>query len=476
MKKTVALFLVFVVALGCVGCGKKQVLTTVGTQEQSISEEQGNGEPEESTTEPKSTEPEQIATPEHPVDLEVVTTFAGNDGNTQNYIEFSKIWEEKTGNTVVDKSAVSDESFKTKIINDFATDSEPDVLFFFNGADANSFIEAGKVVPLSEIKEEYPDFASNIDLNRVPTSMVDNEIYAIPANGYWEALFVNNTVLEAAGVETPGADYTWEKFLEDCEKIKKAGYTPIAAALGNVPHYWWEFSIFNHTSPKNHMTIPDSVDGEIGEAWVEGMEDIKTLYELGYFPEITNSASDEITFSMFVEGQAAFLVDGSWRAGGIVRNCQTDPDDPGTLDEEKLSQFSVTFVPGTEQRKTTDLIGGISMGYYISRKAWEDPDTRAAAVSYVSYMTSDEVASVFTQHTINALKNAPVVKTEDYNSLQIKAMDMLAQCTSLTGAVQDVFQGDCRVSTFDDMPKIVTGQVSPRDAVAESLRIYQEQH
>jgi raffinose/stachyose/melibiose transport system substrate-binding protein len=37
----------------------------------------------------------------------------------------------------------------------------------------------------------------------------------------------------------PGADTTWEEFLDDCEKIKNAGYTPIAAALGNIPHYWW---------------------------------------------------------------------------------------------------------------------------------------------------------------------------------------------------------------------------------------------
>lgn len=409
------------------------------------------------------------------VELEVVTTFAGNDGNAQNYKDAYEAWEAKTGNTVVDMSATSDETFKTRVITDFETGSEPDVLFFFNGVDANSFIEAGKVVSIDEIRAEYPDFASNLDDGRIPASLVDGKKYAVPVNGFWEAMFVNTTVLEAAGVEMPGADYTWDQFLADCQKIKDAGYAPIAAALGNIPHYWWEFAIFNHTSPEKHLNVPASVEDELGQAWVAGMEDIKELYELGYFPENTLSATDDETFQMFMEGKAAFLIDGSWKVGGIVSACQTDAEDASTLDTAKLDQFDVTYVPGTADRAATDLIGGLSMGYYITRSAWEDPATREAAVSFVSYMTSDEVVPVFAQHTASALKNAPEVDESKFNSLQIKSMEMMSGCTSLTGAVQDIFAGDCRVSTFDGMPEIVTGAVTAEDAVKEGLDAYNAQ-
>ncbi len=409
------------------------------------------------------------------VELEVVTTFAGNDGNAQNYKDAYEAWEAKTGNTVVDMSATSDETFKTRVITDFETGSEPDVLFFFNGVDANSFIEAGKVVSIEEIRKEYPDFASNLDDGRIPASLVDGKAYAVPVNGFWEAMFVNTTVLDAAGVEMPGADYTWDQFLADCQKIKDAGYAPIAAALGNIPHYWWEFAIFNHTSPAKHLTVPASVEDELGQAWVAGMEDIKELYELGYFPENTLSATDDETFQMFMEGKAAFLIDGSWKVGGIVSACQTDAEDASTLDTAKLDQFDVTYVPGTADRAATDLIGGLSMGYYITRSAWEDPATREAAVSFVSHMTSDEVVPVFAQHTASALKNAPAVDESKFNSLQIKSMEMMSGCTSLTGAVQDIFAGDCRVSTFDGMPEIVTGAVTATDAVKEGLDAYNAQ-
>lgn len=407
------------------------------------------------------------------VELNVTTTFAGEDGNAQNFKDAVAAWEESTGNTVNDASATSDEAFKARIEMDFQTGADPDVLFFFNGADANSFIEAGKVVSIDTIRETYPEYASNMNDDLITPSLVDGVKYAVPVNGYWEAMFVNTTVLEAAGVEVPGADYTWDQFKEDCQKIKDAGYAPIAAALGNIPHYWWEYSIFNNGNVTDHLTIPASVD-EAG-AWVSGMNDIKELYELGFFPENTLSATDDETFAMFTQDKAAFLVDGSWKVGGIVAACQSDPEDASTLDTEKLDKFTVTYVPGKGDRKATDLIGGLSMGYYISTAAWEDEAKRDAAVSFVEAMTSNETVAKFAQHTASALKDAPEADESLFNSLQMKSMEMMSGVTSLTGAVQDLFNGECRVSTFDGMPQIVTGEVSAEDAVAEGLEIYNAQ-
>lgn len=409
------------------------------------------------------------------VDLNVTTTFAGEDGNATNFKNAVAAWEESTGNTVNDASATSDETFKARVEMDFQTGADPDVLFFFNGADANSFIEAGKVVSINTIREKYPEYASNMNDDLITPSIADGVKYAVPVNGYWEAMFCNMEVLDAAGVAVPGADYTWDQFLGDCQKISDAGYTPIAAALGNIPHYWWEYAIFNNGSPENHLIIPESADDGIGAGWIAGMEDIRDLYEKGYFPENTLSATDDETFAMFTEGKAAFLIDGSWKVGGIAGACQSDPEDASTLDTEKLDKFTVTYVPGKGDRKATDLIGGLSMGYYISAAAWEDDAKRDAAVSFVEYMTSDEMVAKFAQHTASALKSAPETNALEFNSLQAKAMYMMAGVTSLTGAVQDIFNGECRVSTFDGMPQIVTGEVTAADAVAEGLEAYHAQ-
>lgn len=408
-----------------------------------------------------------------PVELDVVTTFAGEDSNAQNYQDGIAAWEEASGNTVNDNSATSDETFKTTVISDFEMDAEPDVLFFFTGADANAFIEAGKVVSIEDIRKEYPEYASNMSDEKLPASLVDGKQYAVPTNGYWEAMFVNTKVLEDCGVEMPGEDYTWDQFMEDCGKIKEKGYAPVAAALGNIPHYWWEYSIFNNEKDlTKHDQVPESM--EEASAWVDGMNDVKAMYEAGCFPENTLSATDDETFQLFVQDKAAFLLDGSWKVGGIAGACQSDPEDPATLDEEALDKFDVTFVPAKDSRKATDLVGGFSMGYYITAKAWEDPEKREAAVDFVNFMTSDDMIVQFAQHSASPLKNAPTVDESALNSLQVKAIEFGAKVTGYTPAVQDNFQGECRVPTFDGMPDIVTGNVSAEDAVAEGFEIYAE--
>lgn len=409
--------------------------------------------------------------------LSVTTTFAGEDGNASNYQAAIKEFEKEEGIKISDSSATADETFKARVQTDFQAGSEPDVLFFFNGADANSFIEEGKVVSIDTIREEYPEYAANMDDDFIPGSQVDGKKYAVPVNGYWEGLFCNTEVLEAAGVEVPGADYTWDQFMDDCEKIKQAGYAPIAAALGEIPHYWWEYTIFNHTSVDTHTEIPESIDKGNGPGWVDAMGDIKELYEKGYFPENTLSAKDDETFALFTGGKAAFLIDGSWKVGGIASACQTDAEDPESLDQEKLDKFTVTYVPTNgDERKATDVIGGLSMGYYISTKAWEDEAKRDAAVKFIEYMTTDEMVSKFAQHTASALKETPEADQTQFNSLQLKAIDMMSGVTTLVDAVQDTFNGQCRVSTFDGMPQIVTGEVDAKDAVAEGLAVFAEQN
>lgn len=410
------------------------------------------------------------------VNLEVATVFAGQDGNADTFRIACAEWEKLTGNTVVDLSMVADESFKARVNTDFETNSEPDVLFYFTGADANDFIRDNKVVPIEEIKEVYPDFAENINMDYVPASPVDGKQYALPSIGFWEGMFVNKAVLEASGVEVPGADYTWEQFLDDCDKIKRAGYTPVAVALADIPHYWWEYTILNHTGAEEHLTIPRSVEEPIGQAWVQGMEDIKLLYECGYLPVNTLSATDEEVFSAFVEDKAAFLVDGSWRVGGIVKTCQSDPEDPDSLDLEKLNNFTVTYFPGTEGRPATEVVGGFSMGYYITRQAWENPEKRETAINFISYMTSDEVVPSFSGCTANALKKSLQIDRNELNSLQLDAVEMLENKTNLVEAVQDYYLGECRLSTFDGMSEIVTGKVMSLEAVQEGLDIYYEQN
>ncbi len=426
MKKALALVLAGAMAASLVGCGNSSE----------------GGKTDESSK--KS------------VKLSVTTTYAGEDTNAQNYKDAVAAWEKKTGNKVDDSSATSDEAFKSRIITDFETGSEPDVLFFFNGVDSNQFVEQGKVVSIDEIRKEYPDYASNMKDELLGASPVDGKNYSVPVNGYWEGLFVNKEVCQKAGVEVPTAETTWEDFLKICEKIKKAGYAPIAASLQEIPHYWFEFSIYNFNSVATHNTVPATTTDAAGKAWVNGIKDIKTLYEKGYFPENTLTATDAETFQMFTSDKAAFLIDGSWKVGGIEE----------AVDD--IDNFTVTYVPGKGERKTTDIIGGLSMGYYISKKAWDDPDKRAAAVDFVQYMTNDENVSKFSGTAVTALKNG-VTPSDDLSALAKDAITFSAGTTGISPAVQDNLSEAARAPIFGEMGAIVKGDKKVEDAVQQAI-------
>ena len=184
------------------------------------------------------------------------------DGNRGSFEAAVKAYEASTGNKVNDGSATSNEEWKAKVLTDFETGSEPDVLFYFTNADAEPFITAGKVVSIDEIRAEYPDYATNMKGSMMATA-ADGKQYSVPSSGYWENMFVNRKVLEDCGVAVPGPDYTWDQFLADCQTIKDAGYTPIACSLVEVPHYWFEFMVMNNGTVANHLDLPASADDAV---------------------------------------------------------------------------------------------------------------------------------------------------------------------------------------------------------------------
>ncbi len=406
--------------------------------------------------------------PAEPVTLNVVTTYADTDSNAGNFQTAVAEWEKLTGHGVNDGSAVSNEAFKARVQADFENGTEPDVLFYFNGSGSNNFVKSGKVVPLEEIRAEYPEYASNMNDSLMAPSPVDGKIYAVPVNGYWEALYVNKTIVESCGFSVPGPDTAWDEFLEMCEGIREKGYTPIAVSLGEVPHYWFEFTIYNHLNPAKHSVLPLSAEDEYGLAWQAGLEDIKGLYEAGYLPEDTLTATNDEISDLFLQGQAAFLLDGSWKVGSIVKSFRSS--DQAEADETKLQNFTITYVPGAGERKSTDIISGLSSGYYITRKAWEDPEKRAAAVSFVEYMTSAAVVTRFAGTGATALKNGAMIDEDKLSSLERAGMAMLKGMTGTAAVTQDNLTDGAREWLFAQITEIVTGQAEIPEVVEQALQ------
>ena len=184
----------------------------------------------------------------------------------------------------------------------------------------------------------------------------------------------------------------------------------------------------------------------------------RQLYERGCFPANTLTATDAETVQIFGDGEAAFLIDGSWKVTHFVDNYP-----------ENLENFSISYVPAKGERKASEAIGGISMGYFITKKAWDDPAKQAAAVEFVQHMTSDEVMSTFVTTEVTALKNG--ASPSGLNALQQAAADANANITGVIGAVQDAVSSECKADLFANVQNVVTGKMTAEEAVSSAIAL-----
>ena len=108
------------------------------------------------------------------------------------------------------------------------------------------------------------------------------------------------------------------------------------------------------------------------------------------------------------------------------------------------------------------------MGYYITKKAWDDPAKQKACVQFVESMTTDQVVSKFGATAVTALKNGTTVP-EGADSLTLAATKMVNGQTGISAAAQDNLGQQARTALFADIKNIVSGKQDPAKSVETAL-------
>ncbi len=300
--------------------------------------------------------------------LRIVSSFAGADPSAEAYVELLQAFEEKTGNTVTDSSAASNESWKTAVLSDFAAGNEPDVLFFF-AAGADSAPILNKVVPLEEIRSAYPDIGlpENDALRES-----DGKIYAVPVRSFWEGLYVNTDLFERFSVPLPT---DWNSFAYAVDRFRQEGIVPVAVSLSDIPHYLAEFALIACASSDELAMRPKRME-DVPVSWIEAMALIREMQLMGAFADNAGATYESAATELFRIKKAAMQFDGSWLA----------PSLPG----ESMNTTAVLPIPLRNGDGAADCyIGGVSMGFYLTRKAWNS-SRRDAAVSLLEALTREE--------------------------------------------------------------------------------------
>lgn len=388
------------------------------------------------------------------VTLKTVSMFGGTDPQAEVYQGINEqFMKDNDWVTIEDDSQSSDEEWKASVAADFAVGNEPDVIQFFTDATANDVLAANKFVTIEEIQKEYPEYAQDIKADALAiTANPDGVQRAVPTTGYWEGLFCNKDLFDQYDLELP-TDY--DSLVTAINTFKENGIIPIACSLNNVPHYWIEFLMLYAAGPDEYTQIPETAP----EGWVKGLETFKTLRDLGAFPEDTDTVDNDYTGQLFLNKQAAMQLDGSWFSGQI-----TDTDNT-----------VVVAFPGVEGQKADagSMIGGISSGFYITKKAWDDPDKREAAVKFVEAHTNKDSIQKYWEST-GAIANpaAEVTAPSDLNALQKSAMEYTNAASSISTPTDSRLGQEPYAVLTSNVVKISTGAVSAEDVINEALEVY----
>lgn len=446
-KKMVALLIVSLMVLGtltaCGGSGGTD--TTTANNDGTSAGGEDSGEADTGVTSEKIT-------------LTTASMMGGTDPNTDHYQEVIQAFMEKYPNiTIEDSSQMSDQTWKAKIAAQFSVGDEPDVIQFFTDNNASEVLAADQFVTIEEIREVYPEYAADItDTAWEASANPDGVNRAVPTTGYWEGLFCNKDLFDEYDLELPT---DWDSFIKAVETFKENGIIPVAVSLNEVPHYWIEHLMLSSAGGTEFTEVPTDADGnlvaEAPESWVKGLEILKELYDMGAFPEDSQTISNDAAGELFKTKQAAMQVDGSWYANGID-------------DQETTVVIPFPVVEGG-QKEPNDIIGGLSSGFYITRKAWDDPLKRAAAVEFVMMNTSSEQIGIYWNG--NGMATVELEAPDDMTPLGLSGLELSNAATGTFAPTDARLASEAYSAIITSAVDLVNGTKTAEEILNNALQI-----
>ena len=210
---------------------------------------------------------------------------------------------------------------------------------------------------------------------------------------------------------------------------------PIAVSLSDIPHYLAEFAILACAAPEEQQARPASLQ-EVPQSWYQAMSLIRELYCMHAFADNVFSTYESASTDLFLTKQAAMQFDGSWLAA--------------SLPPENMDTTAVLPIPLREGQGVSDCyIGGISMGFYLTRRAWNS-DRRDAAVQLLQLLTR--------QDSLQRLGNTLL-----RDRLQDSAM-RLTEGRSMLSPLQDAMNSRAReMWLLECVPAVAGGTMSPEE-------------
>lgn len=225
--------------------------------------------------------------------------------------------------------------------------------------------------------------------------------YGISALGELVGLYYNAKVLKDAGIDKPPASL--DELAKDVETLKAKGAVPFTIGLtkGHMALHMYAALSQAMIGAADRKGLDDLVYGR-GGSWntpgnLAAAKQIQDWANGGAFNDGYQGIADDDAVQLFVGGQGAFQVTGTWRLGDM----QTNPD------------IHFMALPPAAGVKDPLVVGGVEIAWTITALA-KDKKTQDLAGDYINYLLSDDAASAWA-----AAGYLPVAALEHPDKVQI---------------------------------------------------------
>lgn len=259
---------------------------------------------------------------------------------------------------------------------------------------------AGAIVDLKPYLDEDAAFKAGVGVCYDQNLTEDGAIYSvreqIEAVGFWynEALFAQ------AGAKVPSEWATWADFNEAVDALVAAGITPFGLNAG-----WPTNILLAGYSQRSDVSRAFYLDGKAVESFDdETFKESMNFMQKNVLQKIDaanfgpGGDDDEAYRTAFFDGETAMLFNGVWDAGGSV-DCAAGAEN-----------IKPAVFPTDEAGKKAALLSG-GCGFVVGSHL--DEAQRAAAIEFIKYMTSPEIASRIIEKGIGMAPSTEV----DYDAL-----------------------------------------------------------
>lgn len=274
---------------------------------------------------------------------------------------------EKYPNIKVTPSLTAYKDYFTKLRTQAEGDQLPDV-FWMNGPNITLYAANDQLAALDDI--------ADVDWSNYPEALVDiytheDTHYGVPKDFDTIACIINKDIFEAAGIDVPTGDWTWEEFSEIANTISDT-QDGVYGVVGDVIGGGQE-SYYNTIAQAGGFVIEDGKSGYDNADTKRGLQFWADLIKDGGMApiEVINDTKSE---ELFVSGKAAMYWAGSW--------------EPGVLKEKMGEDANLTVVPLPEDKQKGSIIHGLA--YVAAAESANLP----AAKALIQVMTSEEIAKV----------------------------------------------------------------------------------